>query len=99
MDGRMKGVEKEAQIQRRLGNAGSGESGGAGGAAPNSEPGLSHLLDPESTSPTLPFVSKRSLQQAVEGLREELKNWLDVLHASIVNALQQKADAANLQDI
>jgi len=96
IDGRIKHVEKEAKIQRRLGGGGAEDAAGEG---EGDKGDLSHLLDPEGSSPTLPFVSKKSLQQAVEGLREELRNWLDMLHASMLNALQQKADHENVREM
>merc|ERR1712190_200727 len=100
----METVEREAHIQRRLANSSSpaGVDGviPAGGEADGGAKGdLSHLMDADTTSPTVPFVSKRSLQQAVEGSREELRNWLDMLHASMLNALQQKADHDNVKEI
>lgn len=56
-----------------------------------------HLMDPEGIGDhALPFVSKMNLQQAVEGLRDDVRNWLDVLHSSMISALQQKADTDDL---
>merc|ERR1711920_83010 len=109
IDGRVKGVEREAKIQRRLGKA----SGGSAAESPGGDtaeadanvaddaedkPDLSHLLDPVE-SPAIPFVSKKSLQSAVEDLREELRHWLDMLHASMLDALNQKADHENVKEI
>jgi predicted nucleic acid-binding Zn-ribbon protein len=62
---------------------------------------LSHLMDPDATGgqTPLPFVSKRSLQQAVEGLTEHFRNWLEAIYQSIITALQNKADSAAVDEI
>lgn len=106
IDGRMKSVERETKIQRRLGSGSASQTGEAdadtgieGEADDKLNTGFSHLLDTELNSSTIPFVSKKTLQQAVEGLRDELKAWLDMLHASMLNALQQKADRENLGEM
>jgi hypothetical protein len=59
---------------------------------------LSHLMDPSNSggqTPT-PFVSKRGLQQAVDGLNDNFRNWLDAIYQSIIAALQNKADSAQV---
>lgn len=78
----------------------SPSNGRVAGGEPRTKPDLAHLLEGESTSQgPLPFVSKKGLQQALEDLREDVRHWLDVLHASMISALQQKADQENLKDI
>mmetsp|Transcript_18386 Transcript_18386/g.52685 ORF Transcript_18386/g.52685 Transcript_18386/m.52685 type:complete len:1059 (+) Transcript_18386:112-3288(+) len=41
---------------------------------------------------------KNSLSEAVEGLRNDVRNWLDALHSSMLLALQQKADLNEVQN-
>merc|ERR1712139_49926 len=62
---------------------------------------LSHLLDPQSSGlqTPLPFVSRRGLQQAVEGLTENFRVWIDAIYQSIMAALQNKADSAQVDFI
>jgi len=44
------------------------------------------------------FVSQQVLDGALEGLREDVRSWLDALRDSMIAALQQKADSQNLKD-
>jgi len=63
---------------------------------------LSHLLDSEGgvmAEDALPFATKRALQSALEGLKDDIQNWLGMLHASMLSALQQKADNDQLEKI
>lgn len=62
---------------------------------------LSHLLDPQGAGgeTPLPFVSKRGLEQAVAALTENFRSWLDAIYQSIIAALQNKADSAQVEDI
>lgn len=70
----------------------------SGGDRPKGD--LHHLVDPEGEPRTqLPFVSKKSLHEAVDGLREDVRNWLDALYQSMLSALQQKADTNDLNQI
>lgn len=55
---------------------------------------LGHLVDGAGNE--LPFVSKKGMSKAIEHLREDVRNWLDVLHQSMVSALEQKADHAEV---
>merc|ERR1712139_199302 len=49
---------------------------------------MSHLLDPHNSGgqTPLPFVSRRGLQQAVDGLTDNFRAWLDAIYQSIVTA-------------
>jgi len=62
---------------------------------------LSHLLDPNGSGgqTPLPFVSRRSLQVAVDGLTDNFRVWLDAIYQSIITALQNKADTAHVDFI
>jgi len=39
------------------------------------------------------------LQEAIEGLRLDVKSWLDLLHSSMLNALQNKVNHNQLDDV
>jgi len=54
---------------------------------------LHHLMQ---QSDSVHFVSKKSLHQAVVGIREDVRNWLETLNASMVDALNRKADHEDL---
>jgi len=62
---------------------------------------LSHLMDPEGAGgqTPLPFVSKQSLQRAVESLTDNFRSWLDTIYQSIITALQNKTDSGQVEDI
>jgi len=61
---------------------------------------LHHLMDANGMGGNaIPFVSKKSLQQAVVGIREDVRNWLEALNASMLDALQQKADCEELKNV
>jgi len=62
---------------------------------------LSHLLMQSDgmASESLPFVSKKSLQSALDSLKDDIRNWLDMLHASMLNALSHKADNEQLSQV
>lgn len=55
--------------------------------------GYSHI-DPEP----LPYITKRRFEEAVSGLREDMKAWLRLLQERVIAALQQKADQAELHN-
>lgn len=42
------------------------------------------------------FVSREAMHKAIDGLRDEVRNWLDVLHSSTVGGLHQKVDREEL---
>jgi len=44
-------------------------------------------------------VTGEALQQALEALREEVRGWLDALHANVTGGLQQKADQDKVGEI
>lgn len=56
-------------------------------------PGYSHI-DPEP----LPYITKRRFEEAITSLREDMKAWLRLLQDSVIAALQQKADQAELHN-
>lgn len=62
---------------------------------------LSHLLDPEvpQGNTPLPYVSKKTMQQAMDGLRADIRNWMDLIHANLLNALGEKADHASVTEL
>jgi len=74
----------------------SSDTGGEGGKAADGSlekprAGLHHLMD-SGLTPALPFVSKQKLQQALEGMREDVRKWLEALQANMLTALERKAD-------
>lgn len=60
---------------------------------------LTHLMDPLRGETPMAFVSKRGLQQAVDGLTDNFRSWLDAIHQSILAALQSKADSTQVEDV
>lgn len=60
---------------------------------------FSHLLNREREGTPMSLVSKRVLQQAIDGLKEDMRCWVDSMHTSVLGALQQKADAYQLAEI
>lgn len=61
---------------------------------------LSHLMDPSAQCGTpLGYVSQRRLQEAVDGLTENFRSWLDAIHQSIITAMLSKADSAQVEAI
>lgn len=86
----VKCVDYMAILPPRAESAGQAESKGQG---------PSQGQDQERPGTPYALVSKRGLQQAITGLKEDMRHWLDVLHASIVTALQQKADSVALAAI
>lgn len=45
------------------------------------------------------YVSQQVLDEALNGLKEDVRSWLDALRDSMMVALQHKADSENLKDI
>jgi len=84
---------------------GAEEAGGLGaGAAPESSreaPRPAWEADAEAgaggADPSL--VSQESLNQAVDALRDDVRNWLDALHSSMLGSLQDKAGIEDLRGI
>lgn len=60
---------------------------------------LSHLLETGGGSTPLPFVSKRTLKQALENLMDELRHWFDTMHHQMHASLRHKADINDLRDL
>lgn len=60
-------------------------------------------LEPDRTqmpvSPQEGYVSKTAMKKALEETKDDVRNWLDVLHTTTVSALQQKADNNKLESI
>lgn len=84
---------------------GAEEAGGLGaGATPESSreaPRPAWEADAEAgaggADPSL--VSQESLNQAVDALRDDVRNWLDALHSSMLGSLQDKAGIEDLRGI
>jgi hypothetical protein len=61
------------------------------------------LLETEGsgiTEDALPFATKKNLQSSLDNLKEDIQNWLGMMHKSMLNAAaQQKADHNQLEEI
>jgi len=91
---RMSELEAESMMDRVLPEASPPSS------ADKPKGDLHHLMDSNGLGGNaLPFVSKKSLQQAVVGIREDVRNWLEALNSSMLDALQQKADHDELKTV
>lgn len=63
---------------------------------------LSHLVGAEGLivgEDALPFATKKALHSALATLKDDIQNWLGMLHQSMLSALQQKADTNQLDDV
>lgn len=89
------GADEESDHGGGAGGEDASKPGSANAEAEKPRGGLHHLLN-ASSAPPVPFVSKRSLQQAVEGIREDVRRWLEAIQANMLAALDQKADQSDL---